>query len=194
MMKTKQICRTDFGLLISGKISGFSNFIEIGIMMAYKHVVILFSLLTLAGLKGMGQPDADQKKQEQAAQLKSWIESKKFSFHAISATSMKGRTRQLTGEYFLKIDNDNLQVFLPYYGRSYTTSYPPTDLSVEFNTTDFIYEYAAAKKSGWDIDIKPKNQTSASRINLSVTSSGYCTVRVQSNSREPISYYGTISQ
>ena len=162
--------------------------------MSHKLTYILFSLTILTGLQVVGQSDADQKKQEQAAQLKSWIESKQFSFHAISATSMKGRTRQLTGEYFLKLDKDSLQVSLPYYGRSYTTSYPPTDLSVEFTTTDFSYESANAKKGGWEIEIKPKNENNASKIYLSITSSGYCTVRVQSNSREPISYYGTISQ
>lgn len=162
-------------------------------MTSHSLVRVLTPLLTIVCMYCEGQSASDQKKQESAAQLKGWIDSKKFRFHALSATSMKGRTRQLTSEYFLIMNNDSLQVDLPYYGRSYTTSYPPTDLSVQFTTTQFSYESEASKKGGWNITIKPKNESSASKIYLSVTSSGYCTVQVSSNSRELISYYGTIT-
>ncbi|HET6991116.1 MAG TPA: DUF4251 domain-containing protein [Bacteroidia bacterium] len=144
-------------------------------------------------LQGFSQSDTEQKKQDQYNHLRNQIESRKFRFHALSATSMKGMTRQLTSDYFLKLDNDNLSVDLPYYGRSFTTNYPPTDLSTEFKTTQFSYQSDTLKKGGWDITIVPKNESNASKINLSITASGYCTVRISSNAREPISYYGTIT-
>jgi hypothetical protein len=143
-------------------------------------------------LHGFSQTVSEQKKQDQYNQLKSRIDSRKFRFHALSATSMKGITRQLTSDYFLKLDKDSLSVDLPYFGRSFTTNYPPTDLSTEFKTTQFSYKSDTLKKGGWDITIVPKNESNASKISLSITTSGYCTVRVSSNSREPISYYGTI--
>ncbi len=96
-------------------------------MISYKYVRILIPLLTIVCIYCAGQPGPDQNKQDPTAQLKGWIDSKKFRFHALSATSMKGRTTQLTSEYFLKLNNDSLQVELPYYGRSYSTNYPPTD-------------------------------------------------------------------
>jgi hypothetical protein len=144
-------------------------------------------------LQGFSQSRADQKKQDEFNQLKSQMDGKKFRFHALSATSMKGMTRQLTSDYFLKLNKDSLSVDLPYYGRSFTTNYPPTDLTTEFKTTQFTYKSDTLKKGGWEITIVPKNQANASKISLSVTTSGYCTVRVSSNSREPISYYGTIT-
>ena len=153
----------------------------------------MLPLLTIICLQSFAQTGTDQKKQDQYSQLKSQIDSRKFRFHALSATSMKGMTRQLTSDYFLKLNSDSLSVDLPYYGRSFTTNYPPTDLSTEFETTQFSYKSDTLKKGGWDITIVPKNQSNASNISLSITTSGYCTVRVNSNSREPISYYGTIT-
>jgi Domain of unknown function (DUF4251) len=162
-------------------------------MFPAKYSRFLLPLLTLICLQSFAQSGAEQKKQDQFAQLKSQIDSRKFRFHALSATSMKGMTRQLTSEYFLKLNNDSLSVDLPYFGRSFSTSYPPTDLSTEFKSTQFSYKSDTLKKGGWDISIIPKNESNASKISLSITISGYCTVRVNSNSREPISYYGTIT-
>ena len=158
-----------------------------------KYSKLLLPLLMLICLQGFSQSDAEQKKQDEFNQLKSQMDARKFRFHAQSATSMKGMTRQLTSEYFLKLNKDSLSVDLPYYGRSFTTNYPPTDLTTEFKTTQFSYKSDTLKKGGWEITIVPKNQANASKINLSITTSGYCTVRVSSNSREPISYYGTIT-
>jgi hypothetical protein len=158
-----------------------------------KYSRLLLPLLMLICLQSFSQSSAEQKKQDQYNQLKSQIESRKFRFHALSATSMKGVTRQLTSDYFLKLNKDSLSVDLPYFGRSFTTNYPPTDLSIEFKSTQFSYKSDTLKKGGWEITIVPKNESNASKISLSITTSGYCTVRVSNNSREPISYYGTIT-
>jgi hypothetical protein len=162
-------------------------------MSFYKYSQPLLPILMLICLQSFSQSAAEQKKQDQYNQLKSQIESRKFRFHALSATSMKGVTRQLTSDYFLKLNKDSLSVDLPYFGRSFTTNYPPTDLSIEFKSTQFSYKSDTLKKGGWDITIVPKNESNASKISLSITTSGYCTVRVSNNSREPISYYGTIT-
>ena len=162
-------------------------------MSFYKYSRLLLPILMLICLQGFSQSAAEQKKQDQYNQLKSQIESRKFRFHALSATSMKGVTRQLTSDYFLKLNKDSLSVDLPYFGRSFTTNYPPTDLSIEFKSTQFSYKSDTLKKGGWDITIVPKNESNASKISLSITTSGYCTVRVSNNTREPISYYGTIT-
>jgi hypothetical protein len=150
-------------------------------------------ILIMVSMNSEGQTGTPSGKQDQSVQLKNLIDSRKFIFHANSATSMKGMTKNLTGEYFLRLNKDSLQADLPYYGRSFTTSYPPTDLSVQFTTTEFSYVADSTKKGGWSITIVPKNENSASKIYMSVTSSGYCTVQVNSNSRQPISYYGTIT-
>jgi len=151
-----------------------------------------FPLLVILSFHGAAQSGSDLKKQEQSAQMKSLIDSKQFYFHAQSATSTGGRTFQLTSEYGLSLNIDSLSADLPYYGRAYTSNYPGTDLSVQFTSNQFSYVSDSARKGGWDITIVPKNESKASKIIMSVGNSGYCTVQVISNSRQPISYYGII--
>ena len=149
----------------------------------------LFFLLIMGGLHSNAQSGTDQKEQR----IKSLIDSKKYGFIAQSATSNKGRTVQLSTGYGLNLIQDSLQVDLPYYGRAYNSSYPASDdVGIRFTSHDFSYLADTTKKGGWDITIKPKGAR-VSAIYLSVSSSGYCSVRISSNDRDPISYYGTIT-
>jgi hypothetical protein len=160
-------------------------------MPANKFARLLIPLLTIISLSAGAQSQADQKKQAQYAALKSLIESRQYGFFAQSATSMKGRTIQLSNGYGLKLNKDSLQVDLPYYGRAYSTDYPPSsNQGIQFNSVQFSYVADTVKKGGWDITIKPKN-TKVNAMYLSVSTSGYCTVRVTSSNRDPITYYGT---
>lgn len=156
---------------------------------------MLMPVLTLICLSGKAQSDADQKKQDQYAELKSLIDSKQYSFIAQSATTMKGKTIQLNSSgYFLKLNQDSLFVDLPYYGRAYSTDYPGnSDMGIHFISVKFTYTADTAKKGGWDITIKPKNDNKVNAIFMSVSTSGYSTVRINSNNRDPISFYGTIA-
>lgn len=162
-------------------------------MSSSKFGRVLLPFLTVICLNSFAQSGADQKKQDNYAQLKNLVDSKKFRFHALSATAQKGRTVQLTSGYYLKLNSDSLGVDLPYYGRAYSSDYGSTDVSVQFKTNQFTYSADSVKKGGWDITIVPKNQPKANKIFISITASGYSTVQITSNSRQAVSYYGNIT-
>jgi hypothetical protein len=171
----------------------FDNFI-LKLMLSHKSGRVLLFSLTINCLQSKAQTSQDQKKKDEYAQLKTRIESKQYSFNALSATTQRGKTIRLTSDYSLKLNNDSLQVDLPYYGRAYSVQYAGTDLALQFNTTQFSYVADSSKKGGWDISInKPKNSSGVSKINLYVTAGGYCTIRITSNSRDQISFYGAIT-
>jgi hypothetical protein len=163
-------------------------------MLSYKFHRLLLPFLILLFIGGAAQNGTDQKNQDKHAQLKGMIDSKYFQFHALSATSMKGKTVQLSSEYSLKLNKDSLKVDLPYYGRSYTADYPGTDVSVQFNSNQFTYSSDSTKKGGWEITIIPKNEPKANKIYMSITSSGYCNLSISSNTRQSISFYGYIKE
>jgi hypothetical protein len=149
---------------------------------------LLIPLLVCICLHSSAQSGNDQNKPD----LKSSVQSRTYSFVAQSATTNKGKTIQLSYGYGLKLNNDSLQVVLPYYGRANTTSYQASsDNGIQFNSHDFSYSSDSTKKGGWDITIKPKG-VKVSAIYLSINSNGYCTVRINSNDRDPISYYGMV--
>lgn len=162
--------------------------------MTLKKLLPIFASLIMAmHMSGRSQATAGQQKQEQNTTLKSLITSRQYLFTALSATTKKGKTVQLSGGYGLTLNGDSLEVELPYYGRAYSTDYPPSsDNGIHIKSADFSYVADTLKKGGWDITIKPKN-TTVNSIYLSVSTSGYCTTRIISSNKDPISYYGTIT-
>ena len=160
-----------------------------------KSIPALFFLILAIGL-GHTQAQESEKEQKQAAQLaalKSVLESKRYMFVAQSATPMSGRPRQLTSTYDIQVRNDSLIAYLPYFGKTYAYEYGSSNGGIDFKTTKFDYEKKDAKKGGWDITITPKDVRNVSKIIMRVTDSGYCTVQVNSNTRQSISFYGYIA-
>jgi hypothetical protein len=121
------------------------------------------------------------------------IDSQRFIFDAETATTMGGRTRQLTYGYDLIIKKDSIEAYLPYFGVAYTATIGSSgDGGIKFKTADFEYTIKGAKKGGWDILIKPKNITDATQITMSISKAGYTTVQVNSTNRGMISFYGSV--
>jgi Domain of unknown function (DUF4251) len=157
-------------------------------MLSCKPGWILFALILIPYFKIQAQNNTETNK---IKPLKELIESKRYRFHPLSANTAKGKTIQITSEYFLIVNQDSLRVDLPYFGRSYSSDYGTSDQGFQFKSVDFSYATDTTKKGGWEITIVPKNESKASKIFLSVGSGGYGTVNILSNSRQSISYYGT---
>lgn len=130
-----------------------------------------------------------QPSKEEVAKL---ISNKNFLFRAQQAMPTGGRTRQLTSEYDLQVKKDTIVTFLPYFGRAFNAPIDPSKGGIDFTTTDFEYNISPARKSGWNISIKPKDGNDVQEMTLSVSESGYGTLLVRSNNRQQISYYGVI--
>jgi hypothetical protein len=157
---------------------------------------LLLPLLAIVCIQVSAQTNADQAKQSKYQKLKRGIDAKQFHFIATSATTSKGRTVQLTGSYFLFLGADSLTLDLPFFGTNYQSSghygASKEDAGVSFHTHEFTYSADTTKKGGWDITIIPKNQSSASKIFLSVSTSGSTRLSVSSSSRSNMTYYGSV--
>jgi Domain of unknown function (DUF4251) len=161
-----------------------------------KIKLLFLPFLTILCLNSSAQSNSDQDKQSNYQKLKQGIDSKQFHFLATSATGSKGKTAQLTGGYFIFLGGDSLTVVLPFFGTSNSSAghYGASneDAGINFHTHKFTYKADTTKKGGWDITIEPENQNSASKISLSITSSGTCRASVNSNARSTMLFYGNI--
>jgi hypothetical protein len=155
-------------------------------------LLILSSLLTIT-ITGHSQDTKENKDSANAAALKYVIDQQNYVFVAQSATPMSGRPRQLTGEYDLVVSKATIVSYLPYYGRAYTAPIDPTNSGIQFTSKKFEYTAEAKEKGGWNVRIKLKDQHEVSKMNLSITASGYATLQVTCPNRQPISFYGHIS-
>jgi hypothetical protein len=141
--------------------------------------VVLFSAATASA------QDLDK------AVVQKFINSKHFVFKAQTALPMTGGSRQLTGGYDVKILGDSLVSYLPYFGRAYSVT-PGQRGGINFTSTKFDYKLSPRKKGGWNITIRPSDTRDVRELNFTISENGYATLQVNSNNRQPISFYGYI--
>ncbi len=156
---------------------------------------LLLPFLVILSLHSSAQSGSEQTKQTSSQKLKHGIDVKQFHFLATSATGSRGRTVQLTGAYFIFLGGDSLTVDLPFFGTDNQSSHygaSKEDAGINFHTHQFTYKADTTKKGGWDITIQPQGQKSASRIYLSISSSGSCRATVNSSSRSNMTFYGNV--
>lgn len=139
------------------------------------------------------------KKAEKEAAVKRLITSGNYVFVANYAIPVGMPSRALTSAYDVTITKDNLDVYLPYFGRAYAAPRDLTDGGLKLKTSNFDYK-AFAKKKGWEINITPKDQNNPPGVKdvrsmqLSVSSDGYASLHVTSLNKQPISFNGYIDE
>ena len=154
----------------------------------------IFSRLVVPVLLMLNTTVSAQSADQKAAEVKQLIESKKYVFVIQSASPVSGGTIQLNTYYNLYINKDSLVSYLPYFGRAYRAEIGSTRSPLDFISTDFTYTAKRLKKGGYEINIELKDQNDAKHINLSISSSGYGTLRINSLNRQPISFYGYLTK
>ncbi len=158
--------------------------------------LLLLPFVTVLYLHSSAQSNSDQEKQTSYQKLKHGIDAKQFHFLASSATGSRGKTAQLTGAYFVFMGGDSLTVALPFFGTSNSSAghygASSEDAGINFHTHKFTYKADTTKKGGWEITIQPEGQSSASKISLSITSSGTCRTIVNSSTRSTMSFNGKV--
>jgi hypothetical protein len=125
-------------------------------------------------------------------QLNKLLDDQSFTFVARQVNPQGGRPRFLTETFFnLTVNNNKVTADLPYFGRA-TQATIGSEGGIRFTSEKYKYEKSAGKK-GWNITIKPEDNSDIQVCNLSVMENGTASLVVSSNRRETISYDGTVS-
>ena len=148
----------------------------------------LFSLLLIAN--GFIMLSAQESSE---VALKGLLSTKTFVFKAQSAWPLQGNNIQLTPGYDVKILDDSINAYLPYYGRAYQAGYNSNG-GISFTSTKFDYRLKDNGKKGWELLIKPVDVKDVTQMIYAVSTNGYATLQVISNSRQAISFYGVIEK
>jgi|SRR6218665_328597 len=147
----------------------------------------LMAAILLGGTALLSAQDMD------SAVVRQKVESKKYTFVAQSANPMRGRTIQLTSLYDLTVSGDSVTAALPYYGRAYSAPINPSDNGVNFAAVTADYKSIYRKKR-WEITIRPKEVQNVNEMNLTIYPNGRASLQVNSNIRQPITFYGILSE
>lgn len=167
-----------------------------------KNIIKIISvlLIVVSTLSVQAQNTKADKKAAQAADLKRLIDSKKYKFIANQAYPMGGNMINLTSSnYDLKLANDTLTAFLPYYGVAYSAPVNAIDGGIKFTTTKFDYKVVQKKNGSYEINIKLNNADvrgsgDVNKMFLTVSPGGYASLQVISTNRQGISFSGWLQE
>lgn len=134
-----------------------------------------------------------EKKAQQIEEIKAIAESKTFVFKATNANPMRGRTINLTTAYDVKITNDSIFSYLPYYGVAYSVSYGGTDSPMIFSNLFKTCDMEKTK-NGYRVKVSTKNGNDSLEFNFNISETGSTTLNVSSMNRQSISYYGNLEK
>lgn len=106
---------------------------------------------------------------------------------------MRGSVIQLTSDYDIRISGDSITAYLPYFGRAHTARMN-AEGGIRFTSTNFQYQVTKRRKGSWLVLIEPNDTRDVRQMSLSVSSSGYGILQVNSNNRDPISFNGYLAE
>ncbi|QEC51652.1 uncharacterized protein DUF4251 [Anseongella ginsenosidimutans] len=150
--------------------------------------ITLCALLIAAAYLPAGAQDMDE------ADVKALIEDRNFVFKAQMALPMGGNSRYLTSSYDMKVSEERVITYLPYFGRAYRAPSDLTGGGIDFESEDFDYAVKERRKGGWDVKITPNDAEDVRQMFLTVSENGSASLRVNSDRRQAISFNGYITE
>ncbi|HAI84212.1 MAG TPA: hypothetical protein DCL43_11130 [Chitinophagaceae bacterium] len=124
----------------------------------------------------------------------SLLQNKRFQFSPAIVYPLTGKSRNVAGSgYFLQLRSDTLSLYLPYFGKSFSSFSNAFTKGGAFDEThikNFTYTLQQNVKSS-TINIAIQ-QGDVAKIIMTIYANGTADVSLQSNSRQPIRYFGQI--
>jgi hypothetical protein len=125
-------------------------------------------------------------------QLAQAINNDQWIFSADYALPVYGRSRNLSGGYFVKCNNHELTVALPYYGQLTSPAGAYGSNPLDFHSADFKLSKENTKISRWDVTIESPNPEVRSMV-FSFYDNGSAQLNVVMTNRSAINFRGTVS-
>jgi len=156
-----------------------------------KQLVIGAILLLM--LFGCSSLQTASDKKQRALDVQSKLESFNFTFEAISAQSMRFNHVNLSTGYTLKVSNDTLQAYLPFYGVAYMNDFNSTEGGIKFCSTRFESKLVQGKRAGsWKMTFKTLDTERIFILYLDLWDNGTAHLIVNDPDKQTIAFEGSI--
>lgn len=136
--------------------------------------------------------DKKNKKVSNDLELRNMLDSQRFVFVPSSITPQRGRTRYLDGYFDLRLKNDSLISYLPFFGRADIAPISADDYGIRFTSTDFEYSYKPAKKRSYEVTMKVRDNSNSNKFFLIVYDNLTASLIVTGNFRDQVTFRGYI--
>ncbi|MEN8115903.1 MAG: DUF4251 domain-containing protein [Bacteroidota bacterium] len=156
--------------------------------------VLVFSVLTLNAQET--KKTRKQKKAEKEAKLieqtKKLIEANAWEFDATQMLPAQGRSKSLTTDYNVILKDNNVNSYLPYFGRAYSASYGSSESPMIFEAPIEDYSVKDGKKGSYIVKFSAMNKGDKVEFTFNVSVTGFTSLNIISTNRQHISYHGEL--
>lgn len=160
--------------------------------MCTQKISVLMMAILLAGY-APATAQKENKKDEQFKEMTALVEGGRYIFTVRSVQPTGGRSISTTSAYTLEARDSTFKAYLPYFGRSYQSSYGG-DGGIEFDArAENLKLSLNEKKRMVSVQFDVRGERDRYSLFLSVGSSGYASLSINSQNRQPISYQGLVS-
>ncbi len=133
-------------------------------------------------------------KAEQIYKTRTSVESGEWQFNANHMLPSSGGSRSLTSSYRVIIKDQDLDCYLPYFGRAYRAEYGSTDSPMNFHGKISDLKVEIWDKGGWIITFKTSNKNDSLDFIFYISETGSANLNVNSIDRQSISYRGDLEE
>ena len=120
------------------------------------------------------------------------INNDRWDFTADYAYPSYGKSRNITGVYYVQCRKDTLIVALPYYGKLNSPAGASNENPLDFKSTDFKLAKEVRKKGGWLVTIKSPNSEVQS-MSFTFFDNGSARVNLIMTNRSGIDFSGKVA-
>ncbi|HTD41722.1 MAG TPA: DUF4251 domain-containing protein [Mucilaginibacter sp.] len=158
---------------------------------------LVFALAILGANTVWAQASLKGDEAKKRTEVKELINSKRYTFEATKMVSKKGDSKVLQSGNDFDISKDTLIAYLPTVGKP--EGAPVRAINSGITCTHFSYTKQQSKNGGWNVTIIPKekfakNEKDIKKINMAISKNGYATLTVNFTDRNPVAFYGYITE
>lgn len=121
------------------------------------------------------------------------LNDKTFKINAKTALPNYGRSVSLDNRYSVEIKGDSVMSYLPYFGRAYSLPYGGGE-GLIFNSTIKDYKVKLVKKSGTEVKFSTRTGEDNYEYTITVYPGGSSNIRVSSNNKQAIDFFGELNR
>ena len=161
-------------------------------MMKTSKLILLGLICMIAAIPAAAQSRSESRSEKKARierAVKEAIDSRKYKINVNRMQPMRGGSRTLTTDYSLKVSNDSVYSYLPYFGVAYNIPYGGGK-GLVFSEPITEYKTKELKKGRMQIDFKTRSEGDNYEYSLTIYPNGSTTIHVQASNRQSISYTG----
>ncbi|WP_321332182.1 DUF4251 domain-containing protein [uncultured Bacteroides sp.] len=153
--------------------------------------MLVLPILLVANLQPIFAQSKQKTKNECEQTVKQLIELKSYCIDVNLAIPRRSSSLYLTSPYSLKVKNDSVFSWLPYYGRAYTIPYGGGQ-GLTFKAPIENYKLKYNKKGTAKINFIARSKEDLFRFSLTIYPLGSSSIDVNMQNRESISFSGDL--